>query len=215
VFDALDGQVARLAKSSTKFGAQLDSLCDVITFGVAPGFLLVKLVPVFTFYYPAQIWTIAAVFPACAALRLARFTVETNEEDDHSTFRGLPSPAAAASIACFGILFYTLGSPGEVKEYSDWNMSMIKVLQYTLPFFSLAVSAFMVSRIPYPHLTNRLIRGRKSFAHLIGLFFAIVALTVFHSYIIPLVTFYFVFASPVTYLWRRWRQPQQSTETIF
>src|SRR5581483_9814286 len=98
IFDALDGHVARLAKTSSDFGAQLDSLCDVVTFGVAPAFLLVKMCPSQTFLHSGRVWMIAASFAACAALRLARFNAETHEDDDHLNFTGLPSPAGAAAI---------------------------------------------------------------------------------------------------------------------
>src|SRR5262249_2322913 len=77
IFDALDGHVARLAKTTSDFGAQLDSLCDLVTFGVAPAFLMVKMCPDFTYVAREAMWIIAAVFAACAAIRLARFNVET------------------------------------------------------------------------------------------------------------------------------------------
>src|SRR5690606_19777468 len=73
IFDALDGHVARLSKTNSDFGAQLDSLCDLVTFGVAPGFLLVKMCPQFTYLHRETVWIIAAAYAACAALRLARF----------------------------------------------------------------------------------------------------------------------------------------------
>src|SRR3990170_3286147 len=95
VFDWLDGYVARLARTASDFGAQLDSLCDVVSFGVAPGFLLVKMCPRFTYLHSHAIWVIAASYAACAALRLARFNVETTDDDEHLHFNGLPSPAAA------------------------------------------------------------------------------------------------------------------------
>ena len=98
IFDALDGHVARLAKTTSDFGAQLDSLCDVVTFGVAPAFLLVKMCPGFTFNHSQMVWIIAAAYACCAALRLARFNVETDDEDDHMNFSGLPSPAAASVV---------------------------------------------------------------------------------------------------------------------
>ena len=91
----------------------MDSLCDVVTFGVAPGFLLVKMCPQFAYLHREAVWVIAASFAACAALRLARFNVETGDDDDHLHFSGLPSPAAAASIAGFAIMFYTLRSKDE------------------------------------------------------------------------------------------------------
>ncbi len=90
IFDALDGHVARLARQTSDFGAQLDSLCDVVTFGVAPGFLLVKMCPHFTYWHHDAVWIIAASYAACAALRLARFNVETGEEDDHLQFQRPP-----------------------------------------------------------------------------------------------------------------------------
>ena len=108
IFDGLDGYVARLTRVSSDFGAQLDSLCDVVSFGVAPGFLLVKMCPRFTYLHDRAVWVIAAAYAACAALRLARFNVETSDDDDHLHFSGLPSPAAAAVIAGFAIMFFAL-----------------------------------------------------------------------------------------------------------
>ncbi len=86
----------------------MDSLCDVVSFGVAPAFLLVKMCPRFTLGHNQTMWIIAAAYAACAALRLARFNVETSDDDEHLHFSGLPSPAAAAVIAGFAIMFYTL-----------------------------------------------------------------------------------------------------------
>jgi CDP-diacylglycerol---serine O-phosphatidyltransferase len=210
IFDALDGHVARLAKSATNFGAQLDSLCDLVTFGVAPGFLMVKMVPGFTNSHPIEVWIMASIFPACAALRLARFNVETGDDDDHMSFRGLPSPAAAASIASFAILIYSIR-----LNQTAFNDRLYEALQYVLPFFSLAVAALMVSRIPYPHVINRLLRGRRSMGHLIGLLFALMIVGVFQSYAIPMISFFFVLGPPLKYLWKRWREPQQPAEGIF
>src|SRR5690606_37133842 len=75
IFDALDGHVARLAKSTSDFGAQLDSLCDLVTFGVGPAFLMVKMCPDFTHMLREPSWILAASFAGCAAIRLARFNV--------------------------------------------------------------------------------------------------------------------------------------------
>jgi len=76
VFDMLDGRAARWAKQTSQFGAELDSLCDAISFGVAPAFILVKFSPDF---HPRLLWVIAVLFVVCAILRLARFNVETDE----------------------------------------------------------------------------------------------------------------------------------------
>ena len=97
----------RITRATTDFGAQLDSLCDLVSFGLAPAILLVKMCPQFTSLHSEAIWSIAAVFVCCAALRLARFNVESDNDDDHTMFAGLPTPAAAAAIASFAILSYS------------------------------------------------------------------------------------------------------------
>ena len=159
VFDALDGYVARLSRTASDFGAELDSLSDLVTFGVAPAFLLVKICPRFAFFHHEAVWVIAASYVACAAIRLARFNVETSDEDEHLHFSGLPSPAAAAAIAVFAIMFYTL-----LKEENrpPFAPQIYVVLQSVLPFFALAVALLMVSRIPYPHVVNQMFRGQRT-----------------------------------------------------
>src|SRR6185369_13621777 len=72
LFDAVDGQIARITHGTSDFGAQLDSLCDLVSFGLAPAILLVKMCPEFTYWHRDAIWSVAAVFACCAALRLAR-----------------------------------------------------------------------------------------------------------------------------------------------
>jgi CDP-diacylglycerol---serine O-phosphatidyltransferase len=214
VFDALDGHVARLSRTSSEFGAQLDSLCDVVTFGVAPGFLLVKMVPQFTYWHTGAIWIIAVVFPACAAMRLARFNVETSEEDDHMHFNGLPSPAAAASIAGFAILFYTTRIESQV-EGKAWLAAVDRAVQHALPWFSLIVAALMVSRIPYPHVVNQIFRGQRSFGHLVGLVFALVAVMLIRGYAVAILCTLFVIVPPIRFLWQRAQRPQAENEPLF
>jgi CDP-diacylglycerol--serine O-phosphatidyltransferase len=93
--DALDGRVARLARSTSRFGSEYDSLADVVSFGVAPAFLA---------YMAGELgslqrtgWILAFLFTACAALRLARFNVQASRYAGR--FEGLPSPAAAGMVA--------------------------------------------------------------------------------------------------------------------
>jgi CDP-diacylglycerol--serine O-phosphatidyltransferase len=211
IFDALDGHVARLARSTTDFGAQLDSLCDVVSFGVAPGFLLVKMCPAFTYSHD-KIWLIAAAFAACAALRLARFNVETSENDDHMNFSGLPSPAAAASIAGFAILFYELRQSSTPLMYAS---EIDQAVQMGLPFFALAVALLMVSRIPYPHIVNQMFRGQRSFAHVVLLVFAFVFIMSFRGYSVPVLCAAFVLVGPARYAWQRLFLREQSQDPIF
>ena len=212
IFDALDGHVARLARTTSDFGAELDSLCDLVTFGVAPGFLLVKMCPHFTYWHREVVWIIAASYAACAALRLARFNVETGEEDDHLHFSGLPSPAAAASIAGFAILFYELRREGSQLTYAS---VIDRAVQYVLPLFAVAVALLMVSRIPYPHIVNQAFRGQRGMGHVVGLLFALGAIMSIKGYSVPIICSVFVLAPPIMYLWRRIRAVKPAHEPLF
>ena len=212
IFDALDGHVARLARTSSDFGAELDSLCDVVTFGVAPGFLLVKMCPYLAYYHPEAIWVIAAALPVCAALRLARFNVETPEDDDHLNFSGLPSPAAAGSIAGFAILFYTLR-----RDTSSLpNLQQIdSIMEIWVCLFALAVAALMVSRIPYPHVVNQIFRGQRSFGHIVSVVFALMAIVISQGYSIPIICSIFVLGPPLRFFWQRVQRRSHENEPLF
>ncbi|HZZ72972.1 MAG TPA: CDP-diacylglycerol--serine O-phosphatidyltransferase [Pirellulales bacterium] len=214
IFDALDGHVARLARTTSDFGAQLDSLCDAVTFGVAPGFLMVKMCPQFTYLHAHTPWIIAATYTVCAVLRLARFNVESNEDDDHLKFKGLPSPAAAGSIAGFAIFFYTLRDDQNAFSVG-FRAGLDVTLQHALPWFTLAVAALMVSQIPYPHLINQLFSGRRSFSHLVGVVFSLVAIMVVRGYAVPIVCMIFVLGPPARFFWEKWYQHKEGQEPLF
>jgi CDP-diacylglycerol--serine O-phosphatidyltransferase len=210
VFDGLDGYVARLSRTTSDFGMQLDSICDVVSFGVAPGFLLVKMCPRFTLIHGHTVWIIAAAFAACAALRLARFNIETDDEDEHLYFSGLPSPAAAAVIASFAIMSYTLKQdPTPLKEFADQSIQMC------LPIFGLVVALLMVSRIRYPHITNRILRGQRSFAHVVAVLFFCVAVMVVRGYALPIAAALFAMWGPAYLAWQLWVQRRRREEPLF
>jgi CDP-diacylglycerol--serine O-phosphatidyltransferase len=212
LFDALDGRVARLANQTSDFGAQLDSLSDLVTFGAAPAFLMVKMCPSFSYEHRNWVWIIATIYVSCAALRLARFNVETTEEDDHGWFSGLPTPAAAAAIAGFALVFYTLRSAG---TDSQRIFTVDELVQWVLPIYAVCVSLLMVSRIPYPHLANQLVRGQRSFAHLVALIFGLLPVLLFPGYAIPILAATFVLAPPVIFLWQRFSRRRSQDEPIF
>lgn len=215
VFDALDGHVARLSHTTSDFGAQLDSLSDLVTFGVAPAFLLVKLCPGFAAMHREMVWIIAAAFAVCAALRLARFNVETSDEDDHLHFSGLPTPAAAASIAGFAIAFYTLRNPLTSILPASAASTVHYVLQTLLPGYAVILAALMVSRVPYPHLVNQLFRGQKSFSHLVKLVFALVAIMVVRGYSVAIVCAFYALGSPARYFWEKLVERRHRGESMF
>lgn len=208
LFDAVDGQLARITRGVSEFGAQLDSLVDLVSFGVAPAILLVKVCPQFTNVHNEAIWSIAALFACCAALRLARFNVESGSDDDHVAFAGLPTPAAAAMIASFAILSYKLRNDIGFETYSGYDWWM----QRLLPLFSIVVALLMVSRIRYPHPLSQFVQGHRSFAHVVGILFAVMAVSIKPHYAVPLLCFLFVGGPPLRFawdlLWHRRRQEE-------
>lgn len=105
VFDLLDGRLARLTRSTSKFGAEYDSLCDLVSFGVAPGIMLFQwaLNP-----FGRLGWVACFLFVACGALRLARFNVQANIVEKNY-FQGLPIPMAAGIVASSILAFMDLG----------------------------------------------------------------------------------------------------------
>lgn len=178
--DAIDGSLARLTRSSSELGGQLDSLADVVTFGVAPAFMTIRLVqnhlavegwligPDADIIWGKIIWACAAVYVSCAALRLARFNVEMGPGtvNDHSLFRGLPSPGAAGTIASLIILHQHL-----ITKFSDsqWFVQVAKWSTLSIPLALLLCAFGMVSSVPYIHFANRYFRGRKSFSYVVRL----------------------------------------------
>jgi CDP-diacylglycerol--serine O-phosphatidyltransferase len=189
IADVLDGRLARMSKNTSSFGGQLDSLCDIISFGVAPAFLMLKVLEYKLSIYAEQnlffvnflqrfVWLASAAYISCAAIRLARFNVE-NEEDEsaHMSFIGLPTPAAAGVVVSI-VIFHQetlleLASKGGLSSSYSFCESIVI---YALPLIVLAVAVLMVSRIRYPHILNQYIKGKKPFAHLMRalLFLALV-----------------------------------------
>jgi len=173
VFDALDGKVARLTNSTSEFGEQLDSLADCITFGLAPAFI----VKVMSHRFPPRIgWLISTLFLVCAALRLARFNVETEEgESFHEYFKGLPTPAAAGMIASLVILHNDL-----ILKYNT------EVIPFVLPLVALGLAALMISNIPFAHVVTHLFKTPRPLDHFAKLLFlaVFIALTKEYSFTI-------------------------------
>src|SRR5262249_30610456 len=154
--DVFDGFVARLARTASDFGGQLDSLCDAISFGAAPAFLLLRL---------GQDWQaptvrnaipiIAALYMVCAIMRLARFNVENSPDPAaHKRFKGLPSPAAAGCLATLAML------RGQTPEIlADYEPLLLAFVKFGAPLGALLVALLMVSRVGYPHVPKQLLRG--------------------------------------------------------
>tara|TARA_R110002111_G_scaffold117466_2_gene179478 strand:+ start:48668 stop:49552 length:885 start_codon:yes stop_codon:yes gene_type:complete len=204
LFDALDGSAARWTNQTSEFGAQLDSLCDAISFGVAPAFLMLQMIQFRTEYHPRLLWVIALLFAVCTILRLARFNVETEEDDSHAGFSGLPSPAAAGAVASFPISMRGLyklaeSDTGSISQtVSEW---LIPAVEWSLPWITLALAALMVSRIHYAHVFNQLFTGRRSRRHVIQLVFSMALIFLVRELAIPVLFCYFAFSAPIHAFW--------------
>ena len=158
VFDALDGYAARLSKSASDFGGQLDSLCDAISFGAAPAFLLLRLCMDWREQLVGQaVAMIAALYVVCAVLRLARFNLEnTPDPSSHKRFKGLPSPAAAGCIVSMAIFRSTPSSNLHAE-------TLATIVRVWAPVGTLIAALLMVSRVPYPHVTKQILSRRRPF----------------------------------------------------
>jgi CDP-diacylglycerol---serine O-phosphatidyltransferase len=232
VFDMFDGFVARLTRSTSDFGAELDSLADMVSFGVAPAFLAVRLMVVlqqneapsgrdYLFIPPPfsddaagrLFWVIAAIYVSCTALRLARFNVITQPDvQSHMYFRGLPSPGAAAIVAGSVLFFEQLNPdnkstvpfhvPGGVRE----QLSL--VMPYLLPPLLLVSALLMVSRFNYVHLVNRFLRGRKRFRKLVWIFLLAMVMLWQPQITVMGGIYLYALSAPLTALVRAiWRKP--------
>ena len=156
ILDTLDGRVARLIKGASKVGKELDSLTDVISFGVAPGFIMY-------FWALNEIgkfgWMFVLIYTVCCALRLARFNltiIEENESWKINFFEGVPSPAAAGLV----LLPLILSLSGLIQFENYTALSSIAIL---------ATSILMVSKIPTYSLKRILIPRNLTIFLLLGI----------------------------------------------
>ena len=186
LFDGLDGRIARLIKGTSKVGKELDSLTDMISFGVAPAFIMYfwKLNSLGRFG-----WLLCLVFVICVALRLARFNVNSNQEPSwrDNFFEGVPSPAG-------GILVLT----PLIISLSGFNF--IK-LNYDLivPIFFVVTSFLLISKFPSYSFKKIVIPRRTTIFLLFGivLFFGLLLIYTFN--VIAISTLVYLILLPVSY----------------
>lgn len=147
VFDMLDGRIARLAKATSQFGVEYDSLSDLISFGVAPSVLLYMwaLKP-----FGRLGWVAAFLFMACGALRLARFNV-TSHNLPKNFFQGLPIPMGAGVVSTFVIFAESMG----------WTE-----MRFVTLILTFVIASLMISTIRFPSFKELNWRSRASFGYL-------------------------------------------------
>lgn len=148
IMDALDGRVARMTKTGSAFGVELDSLVDAISFGVAPAFIIYFAV----FQGEGSAWVFSFIYVACAVMRLARFNVEQGGRAK-THFHGLPSPAAGITLASFWWF----------SQSALYNQTIIGDLAWHegMRWVMLVVSFLMISHVLYPAVPTVGLRSIK------------------------------------------------------
>lgn len=193
VFDLLDGRVARMTSSESKFGAEYDSLSDLVSFGVAPALMLYfwALQPLGRIGY-----LIAFFYIACGALRLARFNVQIGEESS-THFSGLPIPMAAGIAAGSVMAFNDLGWTTAGKNL--WLLGMTFLLGFV-----------MVSNFPYRSFKDLDLRKKMPFRYLV--FGALVFLVIAYRPEVMIFVLFLTYASlgAIFGIMRIGRQPKKS-----
>lgn len=208
LFDAMDGKVARMTATTGRFGAELDSLCDAVTFGVAPA-MMIRVGGEFFFarapyafdFDTKLLWAVCGLYACCAILRLARYNVETSEVDDHSVFHGLPSPAAAASVCALmlGCTWLYDHYPSFSEQPWPW------ILRFVIPVTCAFIGLMMVTRIRYVHLFNRLVSRRQSLKSMVIMLLIAVTVVMLIDYwklLVPGLMIGYVLSGPLYFAYR-------------
>jgi len=212
LFDMLDGLAARMTKNASEFGAEIDSLADVVTFGVAPAILVIALMmrewhgelivtPLSAHAFGRAMWVFAAAYCICTAIRLARYNVEHDKpEFSHRAFRGLPSPGAAAVLASLVTLHEHVGASVRVA------------ILYALPIIMLAVAYLMISRIRYDRLAQAYLIRKRPIEHLFAFLVVVVIFFSYKTETLALLCGIYALSGPVRSLYRRLRSASTPSE---
>ena len=193
VLDSLDGRVARMTNTQSAFGEQMDSLSDMVSFGAAPAII--------AYVWALQGlgrwgWMAAFVYCACAALRLARFNVNTSVVDKRY-FQGLPSPAAAALVAGFIWLMTDLGISGSAVA---WPMF----------FLALYAGLTMVTNVPFYSFKDVHMKRSVPFAVIVLIVLGIAVINIDPPIVMCGIFFVYGCSGYVIYGWRKAKGVQTS-----
>lgn len=180
IFDLLDGRVARMGGADSPFGREFDSLADMISFGVAPAFLVHRIVLRDVFAERHEIgWFIASVYVLCGALRLARFNclAAMSGSGGGKEFMGFPVPAAAGLVASLTLFLMWLDEKGFAT--GTWR--------YALPVIMIFLSMMMVSEVKYPSFKKLDLRATKPFTKIVLLSLFLGLIVILRNLILPVV----------------------------
>ena len=188
ILDTLDGRIARLIKGTSKVGKELDSLTDVVSFGVAPAFIMYF----WTLNELGKLgWLIVLVYVVCCALRLARFNITTYSENflwKQNFFEGVPSPGGAGLVMLPLVLYKS-----EIYNFDQYKLLIVSI-------FFIVTSILLISKIP-TYSFKRITIPRSTTIFLlfgIGLYFGMVFVYTFEVLFITGVVYIFTF--PISYI---------------
>ena len=220
VFDALDGRLARITRHTTEFGAQLDSIADVVSFGAAPALLLLALLlplavpPHGTAVVGKLEWRLgllgALVFVSCAAIRLARYNAENVEEESaQSRFRGLPTPGGAAMMVALFVLHADFVHEGAAL----FGIDLGDLLRRGLGVAAFLLGILMISRLDYVHVFNEYVRREHPPMHLVGLVILVGIGIISPQILLAVLATLYVLSGIVLWIRRRGRSEMETSCT--
>ena len=210
IFDLLDGRVARMGGVESPFGREFDSLADLVSFGIAPAFLVqrVVLADVFGEYHQIS-WFIASIYLLCGAFRLARFNVlSAHAGGSGKDFLGFPIPSAAGLVASLTLL---------VIHFNENERTLPRHWNYLIAAVLLFLSAMMVSTVRYPSFKSLGLRSTSTFTKAIGAALFLGCLLVLRErilyYVLPIFfTLYLIYGFVRPRLSRAWRREIEEEE---
>ena len=185
IADGLDGRIARLTNTQTAFGAQYDSLSDMVTFGVAPSILLYGWI---LHQFGKVGWVVAFVYTACVALRLARFNTQV-ETADKRYFQGLACPPAAAVITSYAWL---------CQQHGLQNHYFLVITA----FVTIGIAALMVSNIRYHSFKEIDFRGKVPFLYLLIIIILFAAIAANPALVLFIGFLLYALSGPLFTLWK-------------
>jgi CDP-diacylglycerol--serine O-phosphatidyltransferase len=199
LFDMLDGVMARLTKSASELGVELDSLCDAVSFGIAPSFLLYQ---VYYRFHPTTGILLASLPAMAGVYRLARFNAQITSLEDKEYFRGMPIPAGAMMILSYVMFVLNVG-----KGSIDPQLPFGDIDAWTIGV-TIVVSLAMVSTIRYENLPRPSRRSMKSHPILFvaGVTGTVLAIITEGQSLFPFLALYVVVGF-VRHIWTGFRTP--------
>ncbi|MEY3017165.1 MAG: hypothetical protein RL336_300 [Pseudomonadota bacterium] len=197
IFDGLDGRVARLTNTQSKFGEQYDSLADMVSFGAAPALVMFSWAMSGLGKFG---WACSFIYMACAALRLARFNAMIDTADKNF-FTGLASPAAASVVA--GLVW--------VGHDQGWVGELLPVgLSYVIGVVTAFVGLLMIANIRYNSFKGIDLRGRVPFVVLLLIVLVFALVTVDPARVLLATAVIYAFSGPVQFVLSKLRPAQHS-----